>query len=108
MTLIKIDLLIDINKGCFSCDVLKIITPKPVPWTKQLRIGVYDDNFYMLHLNSIKKGKKSRKGNFTHAKVSKRLNVHSNTIKKARNTRGCFGLRAKNLSHCAILIIYFA
>ena len=32
-----------------------------VPWTKQLRIGFYDTNFYMLHLNFIKIGKKAGK-----------------------------------------------
>ena len=54
-----------------------------------------------------KKRQYCKKGNFTHEKFLKCLNVScSKTIKKARNTRGHFSFRSKNLLH-SCNIIYF-
>ena len=86
----------------FVCLFIYLFIINLVSWTEQLRIGFYDDNFCMLHQNSIRKRQQSRKGNFTLEKLLKCLSVYSDyskSTKTAGNTQGRFSFRAKKLPH---------
>ena len=78
-----------------------------VRWTEQLRIGLTDDNFSMIHLNPAQeKWQQDQKGNFTHGKIVYVKKCLCQDQKKAGNTRERVGFAPK-IRHYFAIFLYF-
>ena len=81
--------------------------PFLAPWTRQLKIGFYDDNFYMPHQNFIKR-QNSRKGNFTDGKFLKYLKVYSKTIKNGTKYARPLWFSPPKICHIRAILFFLA